>query len=176
VAFCSIQRIEISDDEGNFAGHYLADFGDQMDDEVAISPNLLSQDSTAIDATEAIVHGRGNKSQTLTWSVTRTAASAIAARKAVFNEIAAIPGNTIAARVFYEDDLVTPAFISYRVRVEAYPGKPVSGLDYTINYSMVWQLGTSAGGGAPPPSDFGLLMNDGGRAMSSQGPQILMFH
>lgn len=182
--YCSIQRIEISDKDGNYPGTVVLEFGDQMDEEVSFTPNVLSQDSTAIDSEYAVVHGRGNKSQTISWSRTRTASTPHEARRNIFDEIAAIPGNTIAARIFYEDDPLSdvgdpysvPSFMTYRCRVEAYPGKPVSGLDYTISYSLVWQFETTSGGGAPPPSDFRLFTSGGDAVFSSRSPQILIFH
>tara|TARA_R110000796_G_scaffold167313_3_gene284196 strand:- start:2474 stop:2989 length:516 start_codon:yes stop_codon:yes gene_type:complete len=171
VPICSLQRIEITDEDQDYSAiapagdglFILCDFGDQLENEVSLTPSVTSQNSTAIDSNYTVVRGRGGKVQTLEWSRTLTHASANAARQYLMSHISGLPSKTIGAQITYETDTVDATirpglgyyepgsgFQTYRAQLTAYPGSPASGLDTTVNYTLQWQIGTVADGGPPP--------------------------
>lgn len=109
---CSLQRIEITNEDGDYSSdapednqdYVLCDFGDQLETEVEVTPSVGSQDTTAIDAQAVVVRGRGGKMQSLEWSRTLTHESADAARQYLITHIGGLPSRTIGAQLTYESD------------------------------------------------------------------------
>lgn len=193
---CATYRIEISDADGSYSTSppasnpfILCDFDDELEEEMASSTDVISQDSQPIDAINAVVRGRSNKNKTLTWARTITHATHEDARRYLMTHPDSLPGTTVGAQITFktdaastspgrESDYYEPAagFETYRAHVEAYPGELVTGTDTTVRYSLRWQMDTQPGGGAPPPDDNRLLTNGGDNIFSPRSPQILIFH